>query len=74
MYRVVQDVMGMSKVRESSIHWTIERDCPSKLLIGWSKSNVDLDEDGRELGIFVHKVGFVVSDPDFDIEGMFYFC
>jgi hypothetical protein len=63
--------MGMSKLREKSINWTIEQDRPSKLLIGWSKSNVDLDEDGRELGIFVYKVGFVVSDPDFDIEGNF---
>jgi hypothetical protein len=53
----------------NGVWWPIEQNCPSKLLIQWGKSKLDLDRNGREIGLLVHKVGFYEAEEDFYIQG-----
>ena len=53
----------------SEINWTVEQNRDSKLLVGWGKTNLDRDAEGREVGLRVFKVGFVDQDTDFKLSG-----
>lgn len=49
--------------------WTIEQRTESTILIGWTKSNTTLNEEGEEKGFTLYKTGFVDPDHDFLMEG-----
>ena len=53
----------------AEIVWTVEQNRDSKLLLGWGKSSLDRDAEGREVGLRVFKVGFVDEDTDFKLKG-----
>jgi len=53
----------------AGIKWTIEQCQKSTILVGWTKSDVNLDDEGNEVGLTLFKTGFVDPDMDFVMTG-----